>query len=50
MFVDWRVALVWVGTLTVCYFMPLHLYFRWLPGYGIAIAAYLALRLRPHTK
>ena len=34
------------STLTVCYFMPLHLYYRWLPGYGTAIAAYLALRLR----
>ena len=46
LFIDWRVAFVWIGTLTVCYFMPLHLYYRWLPGYGIAIAAYLALRLR----
>ena len=46
LFIDWRVASVWIGTLMVCYFMPLHLYYRWLPGYGIGIAAYLALRLR----
>ncbi len=47
LFIDWRVAFVWAGTLTACYFMPFHLYYRWLPGYGIAVAAYLALRLRP---
>ena len=45
-FVDWRVAVVWAGTLVACYFMPFHLYFRWLPGYGIALAAYLFLRRR----
>ncbi len=36
-------AVVWVGTLAACYFMPFHLYFRWLPGYFFALALYVAL-------
>jgi purine-cytosine permease-like protein len=41
--VNWRAALVWAGTLIACYFMPIHLYFRWLPGYAIALGTYVAL-------
>lgn len=44
--ISWKVVAVWVGTLAVCFFMPLHLYFRWLPGYVIAVVAYLVLRRR----
>jgi len=49
--VNWRAALVWAGTLAACYFMPLHLFYRWLPGYAIALAGYLVLGLatRPRT-
>jgi hypothetical protein len=43
--VNWRAALVWAGTLVVCYFMPLHLFYRWLPGYGIALAGYVVLEI-----
>ena len=42
--IAWKVVVVWVGTLVACYFMPLHLYFRWLPGYFLALVAYLVLR------
>jgi purine-cytosine permease-like protein len=42
---NWKVLVVWAGTLAVCYFLPIHLYFRWLPGYFVATAAYLALHL-----
>ena len=42
---NWKVLAVWLGTLVICYFLPIHLYFRWLPGYFIAIAAYLSLHL-----
>jgi hypothetical protein len=45
--VNWRAAIVWAGTLTACYFMPLHLFYRWLPGYGIALTGYVLLGLRP---
>jgi hypothetical protein len=34
---------VWVGTLAVCSLLPIHLFFRWLPGYLLAIAAYTLL-------
>jgi hypothetical protein len=34
---------VWLGTLAVCFFLPLHLYFRWLPGWVIALVSYTAL-------
>ena len=29
--IAWKVVVVWIGTLGAYYFMPLHLYFRWLP-------------------
>jgi purine-cytosine permease-like protein len=35
---------VWVGTLAFCAALPIHLYFRWLPGYFFALAAYTGLR------
>ncbi len=36
---------VWLGTLAACLIMPIHLYFRWLPGYFLAMAAYTILHL-----
>ena len=41
---NWNAAIVWAGTLLACYFMPFHLFFRWLPGYFIALAAYTLLQ------
>ncbi|MGB2763824.1 MAG: hypothetical protein WBC20_05365 [Candidatus Aminicenantaceae bacterium] len=40
MILNWRVLAAWLGTLLACFMMPLHLYFRWLPGYFIAIVLY----------
>ncbi len=40
---SWPVLITWAGTLVACWFMPFHLFFRWLPGYFIALAIYLAL-------
>ena len=42
--VNWRALVVWVGTLVACFFMPVHLFFRWLPGYFIALASYVLLQ------
>jgi purine-cytosine permease-like protein len=42
---NWRAMFVWVGTLVACFFMPFHLFFRWLPGYVIALTAYILLQL-----
>lgn len=42
----WKAVLVWAGTLAACAFMPLHLYFRWLPGYFLALGLYILLGRR----
>jgi purine-cytosine permease-like protein len=34
---------VWLGTLAVVSVLPLHLYFRWLPGWAIALVSYTGL-------
>ena len=39
-FLNWRALAAWLGTLLACFFMPLHLYFRWLPGYALAVILY----------
>jgi purine-cytosine permease-like protein len=41
---NWNALWVWIGTLAVCYFLPIHLFFRWLPGYFIALVSYTALQ------
>ena len=43
--VNWRAGVVWAGTLAACFLMPMHLFFRWLPGYLFALALYTALNL-----
>jgi purine-cytosine permease-like protein len=45
MLFNWKVLLVWVGTLAACAVMPLHLFFLWLPGYFLALAFYVVLNL-----
>jgi purine-cytosine permease-like protein len=42
-FVSYSALLTWIITMAACWFMPFHLFFRWLPGYVIALALYLAL-------
>lgn len=41
---NWNALIVWVGTLAACFFMPIHLFFRWLPGYFIALTLYTFLQ------
>jgi purine-cytosine permease-like protein len=45
-----RALIVWIGTLVVCSFMPFHLYFRWLPGYILALVAYVLLHVKRKNK
>ena len=40
---NWAVLAVWLGTLAVCFLLPIHLYFKWLPGWFIAAASYTVL-------
>lgn len=47
---NWRALAVWIGTLAVCSFLPLHLYFRWLPGFVLALSAYVLLHLAGKKK
>lgn len=42
---NWKACAVWIGTLLVCFLMPVHLFFRWLPGYCLALIAYTFLNL-----
>ncbi len=49
-FLNPNAAIVWVGTLVACYFMPIHLFFRWLPGYFIALIAYVILQRLSDSK
>jgi purine-cytosine permease-like protein len=46
---NWTALGVWLGTLGLCFLMPIHLYFRWLPGYFIALISYVFLSLGRKT-
>jgi len=51
---NWQALLVWIGTLAFCALLPIHLFYRWLPGYALALVAYPALarlaEARPGTR
>jgi cytosine permease len=47
---NWAALAVWLGTLAVAFALPIHLYFRWLPGWFIALAAYTALMAARRAK
>jgi purine-cytosine permease-like protein len=38
--VNWAALGVWIATLLFCWFLPLHLFFKWLPGYFFALGVY----------
>jgi purine-cytosine permease-like protein len=40
---NWPALIVWFGTLVFCYYLPIHLYFRWLPGWFLASISYTIL-------
>jgi purine-cytosine permease-like protein len=41
---NWNALIVWVGTLAVAAVLPVHLFFRWLPCYFLALGGYIALQ------
>ncbi len=41
--INMNALLVWIGTLVVAWFLPIHLYFKWLPCYFFAVVAYILL-------
>ena len=42
---NWQALTAWVATLLFCYWMPIHLFYRWLPGYCLALVLYILLSL-----
>jgi purine-cytosine permease-like protein len=44
-FMNWKALVVWSGTLGFCMAMPIHLFFRWLPGYLLALGWYTGWHL-----
>ncbi len=42
---NWKALASWIGTLIICFLLPLHLFFLWLPGYFVALSAYVILHL-----
>jgi purine-cytosine permease-like protein len=38
--INWAALGVWAATLIFCYLLPIHLYFKWLPGYFFALVTY----------
>lgn len=41
---NWQALFVWVATLGVAWVLPMHLFYRWLPCWFIAVAMYAVLR------
>ena len=41
---NWQALVVWVGTLAVAWVLPMHLFYRWLPCWFVAVAGYAVLR------
>ena len=53
-FISYAALATWIGALAICWYLPLHLFFKWLPGYFISLALYLILayiedKVRPAT-
>jgi hypothetical protein len=40
---NWTALVVWLGTIAVCFLLPVHLFFKWLPGWFIAAGSYTLL-------
>jgi cytosine permease len=41
--VNWQALATWIATLAFCWWLPVGLFFKWLPGYFVALATYIAL-------
>lgn len=41
---NWQALAVWLGTLLVAWALPMHLFYRWLPCWFVAVGAYVLLR------
>jgi cytosine permease len=41
---NWNALLVWIGTLVISTILPMHLFFRWLPCFFLAVGSYTLLQ------
>jgi len=46
LFINYAALFTWVATLVIVFILPIHLFFKWLPGYFIAQAIYILLSLK----
>jgi len=44
-FLNWQALLTWILTLLIVFVLPIHMFFKWLPGYFIAQILYVVLIL-----
>ena len=42
-FLNWQALLTWVLSLVIVFLLPIHIFFKWLPGYFIAQVLYISL-------
>lgn len=43
MFINWPAFITWILTLVIVFCLPIHMFFKWLPGYFIAQVLYIGL-------
>ncbi len=43
LFINWASLITWIGTLVIVFLLPIHMFFKWLPGYFIALVLYITL-------
>jgi len=41
LFINWPALITWAATLVIVFILPIHIFFKWLPGYGIAQLLYI---------
>ncbi|MBN2413201.1 hypothetical protein JXQ31_16070 [candidate division KSB1 bacterium] len=43
LFINWPSLIAWIGSLVIVFLLPIHMFFKWLPGYFIAQILYITL-------
>jgi len=43
LFINWASLIAWIGSLIIVFLLPIHMFFKWLPGYFIALILYISL-------
>jgi len=43
LFINWASLIAWFGSLIIVFLLPIHMFFKWLPGYFITLFLYIFL-------